>query len=127
MIAQGFVDAIAKLGDALAGTTPGVGPGGAPVHLPPFDQKAIGLPSIIVQLPTLTAFAGTLGGCYQWEFSTEIIIVSESTVGVTLPGLADAVIDQLTERGVQVTGSTDTVYQPPDSPAGVPAIEITVE
>lgn len=126
MIAQGFADAIATLRAALT-VRPGVGPADAPLHMPPFDQKAIGLPAIIVQLPTLNSFAGTLGGCYQWEFTTEVLIVSESTVGVTLPGLADAVIDQLTTAGVTVTGSSDTVYQPPDVPAGVPAIEITVE
>ena len=127
MIAEGFTDALTKLGDALAGSRPNVGPADVPVHLPPFDQKTIGLPAIIVQLPTLSSFEGTAGGCHQWDFTTEVIVVAESTVGLRLPMLADAVITQLTDRNRRVTGSTDTVYQPPDSPAGVPAIELTVE
>ncbi len=127
MINDGFTDTLTRLGEALRDPTSGLGPGGVPVHMPPFDRNVIGLPAIIVQLPTLQTYQGTLGGCHKWDFTAEILVVAGNTVGQDLPGIADAVLSQLTDNGVRVTGSSDSVYQPPDTPAGIPAVELTVE
>ena len=67
---------------------------------------------------------GTLG---LWEAQVDVTVIAESTRGVTLPTILDAVLAQLTTRGRTVTATTTDPYQPPDYPAGLPAVTLTVE
>ena len=130
MNVQGFLDALDTIGAALDSGTPHVGPAGLPVHLLPlFGDSPVAAPCIIVGWPDLAdpvRAAGSACGSY-WSATVGVTVVGESTRAVQLPGLLDAVMAQLAQHNLTVTATTTDPYQPPDYPAGLPAVTLTVE
>ena len=128
MNVAGFVDAIDQIGAAL--DTGNIGPAGLPVHLLPLQgDTPVAAPCILVGWPALSdpvVAAGSACGAY-WTATVDVTVVGESTRGVGLPGLVDAVMAQLAAHRLKVTDTTTDPYQPPDYPAGLPAVTLTVE
>jgi hypothetical protein len=128
MTNDSLIDVVAKLGDALDdGQGKGIGPNGVPLHLPPMDGRPIGTPAIILEVPELMDYLGTVGECPQYEWRAELLIVAPNTTGVDLVGTVDAVLATLHAAGYQVGSGTYTSWQPPDSPSPFPAYTLTVE
>jgi hypothetical protein len=127
MIATSLVDAVATLAAALDVNGGGVGPDGVPLHVPPMDQRPMGLPAIILTPPDIVEHVRAGCGDPHWRFTTEVVVVAESTVGLRLLGITDAVITVLDGAGYKVTSSSVTTYDVPDFPAPIPALSLTVE
>ena len=130
MNVAGFVDAIDQIGDALAGPDPGLGPAQLPVHLlPAFGDTPVAAPCILVGWPVLSdpvTAAGSACGAY-WSATVDVTVVAENTRGEQLPILLDVVLAQLAQHHLKVTDTTTDPYQLPDTPAGLPAVTLTVE
>ena len=122
IIAAGFTPVIARMVDAL-----NPAPDGVPVHLPPMDQQPIGLPSILIGFPEIREHVKAGCGDPHWSYSMDITVIAESPVGLRLAGICDAVTSTLDAAGYKVTASTLSTYEPPESPAPIPAVRFTVE
>ena len=128
MTNESLIDVVATIGDALDdGQGKGIGPNGVPLHLPPFDGRPIGGPAIILEVPQLLDYAGTVGGCPQYVWRADLLIVAPSTAGNGLIGTVDAVLATLFAAHYKVTSGTYTAWQPPDSASPYPAYTLTVE
>ena len=128
MTNESLTDVVARLIDALDdGQGKGIGPSGVPLHLPPMDGRPMGTPAIIIQIPELLDYVGTVGGCPHYDFRADVMVVGSDTTGVDLVGLVDAVIATLHQANYRVTSGNETGYQPPDSPSPLPAYQLTVE
>jgi hypothetical protein len=128
MVRESIIDTMVRLATDLDdGQGKGIGPNNVPLHMPPMDKRPIGVPAIIISLPDIIDYAGTVGGCPHYDMRVELLVVAESTVGVDLPGTVDAVLAMLDNGHYKVTGGSPTTWQPPDTPSPLPAYALTVE
>jgi hypothetical protein len=90
----------------------------------PMPTAPITGPALIVQTPQALTQRG-VGAC-TWTFTVGVLAVSATTLGTGLLALVDKACHELTKAGVIVTTSP-TIYQPPGTPAPVPAVLISGE
>ena len=133
MNVSGFVDALDQMGKALgkpSDPTSGLGPGDLPIHLlPMFGDHPVAAPCILVGWPQLSdpvRAAGAACGAY-WTATFTVTVLGENTRAEALPMYLDLVMAQLVGNGRTVTDTTTDPYQVPDTPAGIPAVTLTVE
>lgn len=101
----------------LAGVLAGVGT----VHRPPIPTSPVAGPAVLVQTPQANGKAA-VGGC-RWTFEVSILVIAGNTVGSDLLPLTDAVAERLAAQGLNVT-TFPQIYQPPNTPAALPAVLI---
>jgi hypothetical protein len=114
-------DSHADAAGLIAGMLDGLG---VPVLGPPVPSSPVAGPCVIVGGPEITG-RGSLGGC-RFSFRVTLLVVAGNTLGTDLLAVADGVVEKLIAGGVAVTSSSRT-YNPPQTPAGLPAYEFTLE
>ena len=128
MTSETLTEVIQRIVDALDdGRHQGIGPGGAPIHVPPMDARPMGTPAIIVEVPELLDYLGTVGDCPQYEWRAEVLVVGSTTMGVDLSQFVDAVLAALHAAAYRVASGAYVSWQPPDSPSPFPAYTLTLE
>lgn len=100
------------------------GVGGLAPHAPPVPTRPVSSPALLLQVPEAVAVKG-LRPC-RWEFTVQVLVVSGSPEGSDLLGLVDQACQALAAGGLSVTTSPQ-LYQPPSTPAALPAVLIRGE
>lgn len=98
-------------------------PGVSAVHAPPVPTSPVAAPCVLVATPEgePSSIAAT-GGLFRCQ----VLVVGGDTVGTGLVALVDSVCAALHAAGVRfATGRT--TYNPPTSPAPLPAQLVTIE
>jgi hypothetical protein len=119
IVATSLVEGAALLAGLLAGDPT------IRVHPAPMPTRPVSGPCVIVGTPSIVATRTvTPGGGYTME--ARLLVVGADTLGTGLLDLTDRTVALLVAQGLRVATSP-VQWQPPGTPAPIPAVEITVE
>jgi hypothetical protein len=96
------------------------------VHEPPIPTNVVSGPAALVQSPQAIEVKTLRGAECHWRFRFTILVIAGSTTGKGLIENVDAICSLLIAAGIQITTSPQ-VYQPPNTPAPIPAVLIQGE
>lgn len=99
---------------------------GLPVHLPPIPAAAVSGPAAFIGMPEAVRVRSMAGPQCEWVFTLSVLVLGAGADGAGLLEATDKVCQALAGTGLQVT-SAPQIYQPPNTPAALPAMLIRGE